>query len=135
MEIKEKLEDFFDSLKDRVSQTFETFKDMAEKNPRNAILIFASAFIFLICILLVLLLANSSRKEKIVLPDTITFSEEILIPPSETENDKYILSRETKPKWQDDEIENWFTNPGDKELEDLSNTNRKYVRDIFEVAP
>jgi hypothetical protein len=59
-----------------------------------------------------------------------------LIPPQEPAiPDDYLLYRERKSAWSDEEVDRWFTVPDSNMLRDLHTANGKMISDLLRAAP
>ena len=59
-----------------------------------------------------------------------------LIPPQEpTIPDDYLLYRERKSAWSDEEVARWFIVPDSNMLRDLHTANDKMISDLLKAAP
>ena len=121
-----------DSVKEKIRDLMET----------NKTLFFAAAgmaFVFLLCIvLLIYLLATGSGKKsknKGIEQTTVMGTETPVIPDGPKLPKDYNISRPAKDKWTKEESEEWFTVPTEKEIESLSFSNDKIVNDILQAAP
>jgi hypothetical protein len=59
-----------------------------------------------------------------------------LIPPQEPAiPDDYLLYRERKSAWSDEEVDRWFIVPDSNMLRDLHAANGKMISDLLKAAP
>jgi hypothetical protein len=59
-----------------------------------------------------------------------------LIPPQEPAiPDDYLLYRERKSAWSDEEVDRWFTVPDSNMLRDLHAANDKMISELLRAAP
>jgi len=114
---------------------FSKIKDYYRNNKKQSIII--SVLLVLIIILFIILISIlSGKKTKDQAPvNNIILTEKALIPSSPEVQENYTLSRESKDKWTTEESDEWFTVPGQKDIDSLSNTNDNLVSDIIEAAP
>lgn len=129
--LRDKITGLIDSLSEKLSELMETNKKL--------VFLFAGLiFAVLLCLILLVIALSKSDKEK----DTKSISqteilevEEAVIPDGPKLPKDYNISRPAKDKWSDEEAEEWFTIPGENEVESLSFSNDKIVKDILEAAP
>ena len=124
----------FSNIKQSVISLFEKIVSYYQTNRKQAVLI--TVLGCSIILLVILLCASLSKKSK---PKTtennIVLSETPLIPSSPEIQENYTLSRTTKDKWTTEEADEWFTVPGQKDIDSLSKMNENLVSDITEAAP
>ena len=130
--VKEKITSIIDSLSEKLQNLMET-------NKKLVILIAAMFVTLLICLILLIALAASGadkkKKDKSIPLSTVLQVEEPVIPDGPKLPKDYNISRPAKDKWDDQEAMEWFTIPGENEVEGLSFSNDKIVKDILEAAP
>lgn len=129
--LRDKITGLIDSLSEKLSELIETNKKL--------VFLFAGLiFAVLLCLILLVIALSKSDKEKDTksIPQTeILEVEEAVIPDGPKLPKDYNISRPAKDKWSDEEAEEWFTIPGENEVESLSFSNDKIVKDILEAAP
>ncbi len=129
--LRDKITGLIDSLSEKLSELMETNKKL--------VFLFAGLiFAVLLCLILLVIALSKSDKEKDTksIPRTeILEVEEAVIPDGPKLPKDYNISRPAKDKWSDEEAEEWFTIPGENEVESLSFSNDKIVKDILEAAP
>ena len=91
--------------------------------------------VLLLCIILLIALAGK-KKEPAVVPGTVLELTEPLAVPNGPELPKdYTASRTPKDKWSEDDAEEWFTLPSQKEIDSLSKANDNLINEITGAAP
>ncbi|MCR4734257.1 MAG: hypothetical protein K5829_04520 [Treponema sp.] len=124
----------FSDIKDKILSLFEKISDYCRENKKMAIII--SSLIVLILILIIILVSTMQGKKK---PESLEMplilSEERLIPNGPETQNNYTISRKTEKEWSEEESDQWFTIPSDKEIDSLNKTNEAIVSDILGVAP
>lgn len=129
--LRDKITGLIDSLSEKLSELMETNKKL--------VFLFAGLiFAVLLCLILLVIALSKSDKKKDTksIPQTeILEVEEAVIPDGPKLPKDYNISRPAKDKWSDEEAEEWFTIPGENEVESLSFSNDKIVKDILEAAP
>ena len=129
--LRDKITGLIDSLSEKLSELMET-------NKKLVFLLAGLIFAVLLCLILLVIALSKSDKEKDTksIPQTeILEVEEAVIPDGPKLPKDYNISRPAKDKWSDEEAEEWFTIPGENEVESLSFSNDKIVKDILEAAP
>lgn len=129
--LRDKITGLIDSLSEKLSELMETNKKL--------VFLFAGLiFAVLLCLILLVIALSKSDKKKDTksIPQTeILEVEEAVIPDGPKLPKDYNISRPAKDRWSDEEAEEWFTIPGENEVESLSFSNDKIVKDILEAAP
>lgn len=129
--VRDKITELIDSLSEKLSELMETNKKL--------VFLFAGLIAaILICLILLLIALSSSDKKKDTkeIPQLgLLQVEEAVIPDGPKLPKDYNISRPAKDKWTDEEAEEWFTIPGESEVDSLSFSNDKIVKDILEAAP
>lgn len=129
--LRDKITGLIDSLSEKLS-------DLMETNKKLVFLFAGLIFAVLLCLILLVIALSKSDKKKDTksIPQTeILEVEEAVIPDGPKLPKDYNISRPAKDKWSDEEAEEWFTIPGENEVESLSFSNDKIVKDILEAAP
>lgn len=127
------IQEVLNNTKEKFSQISEKIKDFVTENKFTSLCI-GLLFLVILVALILLGVAGSKPKTK-VYQRPLTITEDILIPPSPAVPDGYNTWRNTKDSWTNEEIEEWFTIPGQKELEDLSKANDRIINEITGAAP
>jgi uncharacterized membrane-anchored protein len=130
--VRDKITELINSLSEKLSELMET-------NKKLVFLIAGLTVAVLICLILLVGIALSGsdkKKDTKAIPEAIVLEvEEPVIPDGPKLPKDYNISRPAKDKWTDEEAEEWFTVPGENEVESLSFSNDKIVKDILEAAP
>jgi len=113
---------------------FEKLADYCRENKRNAILFSCLAVSILLLIILLAALPHNKKNKKIEEKE-IVLTEEALIPDGSEIHRDYSISRQTKDKWEDEQIEEWFVTPGQKDIDSLEKANDSIVSEIIGAAP
>lgn len=133
-----KTSDFFALIKEKFLILKDKVQNFVRENRTVSLCIGGLSIIIIISIIILFIAAGSAKNKKNknkAIQRPVTYSEEILVPPSPLVSDGYQASRTTKEKWENDEIEPWFTKPGQKEIDDLSNANDRLINEITGAAP
>ena len=125
----------FSNIKQKITTLFEKIVSYYRTNRKQAIII--TILSCLIIVLLIILCATLSHKKTKTdsNANNIVLSETPLIPSSPEIQESYNLSRKNKDKWTTEEADEWFTVPGQKDIDSLSKMNDALISDIIEAAP
>ena len=125
---------FFENIKEKIVSLFELIKDYCSENKRNAILFGTlGASVILLIILLCCIPKNNKKSEESEKPVVLT--ETLLIPDGPEINRDYNISRQTQDKWTDEQADEWFEKPTQKDIDSLEKANDNIIRDITGAAP
>ena len=124
-----------DSIKEKVSSLIQKVREFYEENKMLSLIIAGLVALLLLCIVLLIAIAGK-KKEPQQVPGTILELTENLVVPDGPELPKdYTPSRTTKERWSDEEAEEWFTVPSQKEIDSLSKANDNLINEITGAAP
>ena len=125
----------WENIKDKLSPLVEKVREFYEENKMLSYIIAGLLALLLLCIILLIALAGK-KKEPDVIPGTVLELTEPLAVPDGPELPKdYTASRTPKEKWNEEEAEEWFTVPGQKEIDSLSKANDNLINEITGAAP
>ena len=120
------------------STLVEKFRYLIEENKKQTIFVCSILIFMTLCGFFVLLLSTSQQEKKetkVINQKNLVIDQELLIPNELTINNKYTHVRKKKKKWSEEEANEWFTVPDETEIEKLSQSNDKIVKDIIGAAP
>lgn len=120
------------------STLVEKFRYLIEENKKQTIFVCSILIFMTLCGFFVLLLSTSQQEKKetkVINQKNLVIDQELLIPNELTINNKYTHVRQKKEKWSEEEAKEWFTVPDETEIEKLSQSNDKIVKDIIGAAP
>jgi hypothetical protein len=120
------------------STLVEKFRYLIEENKKQTIFVCSILIFMTLCGFFVLLLSTSQQEKKetkVINQKNLVIDQELLIPNELTINNKYTHVRQKKEKWSEEEANEWFTIPDETEIEKLSQSNDKIVKDIIGAAP
>lgn len=120
------------------STLVEKFRYLVEENKKQTIFVCSILIFMTLCGFFILLLSTSQQEKKetkVINQKNLVIDQELLIPNELTINNKYTHVREKKEKWSEEEANEWFTVPDETEIEKLSQSNDKIVKDIIGAAP
>jgi hypothetical protein len=120
------------------STLVEKFRYLIEENKKQTIFVCSILIFMTLCGFFALLLSTSQQEKKetkVINQKNLVIDQELLIPNELTINNKYTHVRQKKEKWSEEEANEWFTVPDETEIEKLSQSNDKIVKDIIGAAP
>ena len=120
------------------STLVEKFRYLIEENKKQTIFVCSILIFMTLCGFFVLLLSTSQQEKKetkVINQKNLVIDQELLLPNELTINNKYTHVRQKKEKWSEEEANEWFTIPDETEIEKLSQSNDKIVKDIIGAAP
>ena len=126
---------FFENIKEKIISLFELIRDYCQENRRNAIMFASLGASVLLLIILLLCIPKGKKKDKAAAPREIVLTQDLLIPNGPEFDKDYNISRQTKDKWSDEQTEEWFEVPGEKDILSLEKANDNIVSDITGAAP
>jgi hypothetical protein len=115
--------------------------DVFQTKPRRTLLLFIGAGVCVIGIAIALIIGlkrsetNNSGALLSASPVPLFLQNPLIPPEAPAIPDDYLLYRERKRAWSDEEVERWFTAPDDKLLRDLHEANNKMISDLLKAAP
>ena len=125
-----------DKIKEKASSLFEKVREFYEENKMLSLLIASLTVLLLLCILLLIVLTSKKKNSAPEVPGTVLELTETPVVPDGPELPKdYTASRSPKEKWSEEEAEEWFTIPTQKEIDSLSKANDNLINEITGAAP
>lgn len=125
----------WENIKEKLSPLIEKVREFYEENKMLSYIIVGLVALLLLCIILLIALTGK-KKEPEVIPGTVLELTEPLAVPDGPELPKdYTASRTPKEKWSEEEAEEWFTVPSQKEIDSLSKANDNLINEITGAAP
>ena len=125
----------WENIKEKLSPLVEKIRDFYEENKILSYIIAGLVALLLLCIILLIALAGK-KEEPEVIPGTVLELTETLAVPDGPELPKdYTASRTPKEKWSEEDAQEWFTVPGQKEIDSLSKANDNLIKEITGAAP
>ena len=126
---------FFEKVKEKIVSLFELIRDYCQENRRNAILFASLGASLLLLLILLICIPKGKKKDKAAAPREIVLTQDLLIPNGPEFDKDYNISRQTKDKWTDQQTEEWFEIPTEKDILSLEKANDNIVSDITGAAP
>ena len=124
-----------DNIKEKASSIFEKIREFYEENKMLSYIIAGLTALLLICIILIIVLAGTKKEPEVVPGSVLELTEPLAIPDGPELPKDYTASRTTKDKWLEEETEQWFTIPTQKEIDSLSKANDNLINEITGAAP
>lgn len=128
-------QEIFENVKEKVLEFIDRISEYYEENKTKALIIAGSVISFLIILVIILALAGKTDKKEAVIKPQLELSEKPVVPNGPVLPRDYNISRKTKDKWTDEDADEWFTVPSDKEIETLSKSNDAIINEIIGAAP
>ena len=125
---------FFENLKEKIVSLYELIKDYCSENKRNAILI-GSLCVLILLLLILLICLPKNKKEKTAQEKPVVLTETLLIPDGPEIHKDYNISRQTQEKWNDEQAEEWFEKPTERDINSLEKANDNIIQEITGAAP
>ena len=129
------IKSFFENLKEKIVSLYELIKDYCSENKRNAILIGSLLVLLLILIILLICFIPKGKKTTATEEKPIVLTETLLIPDGPELHKDYNISRQTQEKWDEEQTEQWFEKPTERDIESLEKANDNIILDITGAAP
>ena len=125
----------WENIKEKFSPLTEKLREFYEENKMLSYIIAGLITLLLLCIILLIAMAGK-KKEPAVVPGTVLELTEPLVIPDGPELPKdYTASRTPKDKWNEEDAQEWFTIPTQKEIDSLSKANDNLINEITGAAP
>ena len=125
----------WENIKEKLSPLVEKARGFYEENKMLSYIIVGLVALLFLCIILLIALTGK-KKEPNVIPGTVLeLTEPLAIPDGPELPKEYTASRTPKDKWSQEESEEWFTIPSQKEIDSLSKANDNLINEITGAAP
>ena len=125
----------WEKIKEKLSPLVEKVREFYEENKMLSYIIAGLLALLILCIILLIVLAGK-KKEPAIVPGTVLELTETLAVPDGPELPKdYTASRTPKDKWSEEDAQEWFTVPSQKEIDSLSKANDNLINEITGAAP
>ena len=125
---------FFENLKEKIVSLYELIRDYCSENKRNAILI-GSLLVLLLILLILLICIPKKKKTDAVQEKPVVLTETLLIPDGPELQRDYNISRKTQEKWDEEQADEWFEKPTERDIESLEKANDNLILNITGAAP
>ena len=125
---------FFENLKEKIVSLYELVRDYCSENKRNAILI-GSLLVLLLLLIILLICIPKKKKNDGVQTKPVVLTETLLIPDGPELQRDYNISRKTQEKWDEQQADEWFEKPTERDIESLEKANDNIILNITGAAP
>ena len=125
----------WENIKDRLSPLVEKVREFYEENKMLSYIIAGLVALLLLCIILLIALAGKKKEPEPVPGTVLELTEPLVIPDGPELPKDYTASRTPKDRWSEEEAQEWFTIPSQKEIDSLSKANDNLINEITGAAP
>ena len=124
-----------DNIKEKASSIFEKAREFYEENKMLSYIICGLVVLLLLCIILLIALTGKKKEPEVVPGSVLELTEPLVVPDGPELPKEYTASRTPKDKWSEEDSEEWFTVPSQKEIDSLSKANDNLIKEITGAAP
>ncbi|SFI49599.1 hypothetical protein SAMN04487775_10233 [Treponema bryantii] len=124
-----------DNIKEKASSIFEKVREFYEENKMLSYIIAGLVALLLLCIILLCVIAGRKKEPEVIPGTVLELTEPLAIPDGPELPKDYTASRTPKDKWSEEDAEEWFTVPTQKEIDSLSKANDNLINEITGAAP
>ena len=125
----------WENIKDKLSPLVEKVREFYEENKMLSYIIAGLVTLLLLCIILLIALAGKKKEPEPVPGTVLELTEPLVIPDGPELPKDYTASRTPKDRWSEEEAQEWFTIPSQKEIDSLSKANDNLINEITGAAP
>ena len=125
----------WENIKEKLSPLIEKVREFYEENKMLSYIIAGLLVLLLLCIILLIALSGKKKEPEAVPGTVLELTEPLVIPDGPELPKDYTTSRTPKDKWSEEEAEEWFTIPSQKEIDSLSKANDNLINEITGGAP
>lgn|SRR5574344_108000 len=118
------------NLQDSIENIKKIFSEIKMKTLLISILI-----VFMTLCAIAVLLFQRNKPRILTEQKKLVLDQSLLVPKGPAVPDDYITSRKTPEKWNEDDVEKWFTLPDNHEVKKLGESNDKIIDEIIGDAP
>ena len=118
------------------SELAENIRDIFSQ--RQKALLFSCVLTAFFCAALVAIVLIPQNKTPPVVQfksEPLEPDQELLLPQGVSIPQDYAVSRETKERWSEDQVDEWLSEPDQEALKKLSAANDALARSVLEAAP
>lgn len=126
---------FFEKIKESFSNIKDKIVTWINENRKLAIILSSLITLMIICIILIAVISGNKKETKKTYEEVLQLSQPLVIPDGPELPRDYTISRETKENWTEEEGQEWFTTPTDKDIRGLEKANNNKINDILGAAP
>ena len=125
----------WENIKEKLSPLTEKIREFYEDNKMLSYIIAGLVALLLLCIILLIALAVKKKEPEPVPGTVLELTEPLAIPDGPELPKEYTTSRTPKDKWSEEDAQEWFTVPSQKEIDSLSKANDNLINEITGAAP
>ena len=125
----------WDKIKEKLSPLVEKAREFYEENKMLSYIIVGLVALLFLCIVLLIVLTGKKKEPEVIPGTVLELTEPLAIPDGPELPKDYTASRTPKDKWSEEESREWFTVPGQKEIDSLSKANDNLINEITGAAP
>jgi len=120
-----------------VQEMIDNFQDFLLENKKKTIAVCGILIFMTFCAVIALCISEtkSSKKGTGSQEEKLVLDQALLVPPAPQVPEGYITTRKTEKNWSEEEIEKWFTQPDEAEVEQLGLANDRIIQEIIGAAP
>ena len=126
---------FWENTKEKLSPLTEKLREFYEENKLLSYIIMGLVALLLLCIILLIAMSGKKKEPEVVPGTVLELTEPLVIPDGPELPKDYTASRTPKDKWSEEDAQEWFTIPSQKEIDSLSNANDNLINEITGAAP
>ena len=125
----------WENIKEKLSPLVEKARGFYEENKMLSYIIVGLVALLFLCIILLIALTGKKKEAEVIPGTVLELTEPLAIPDGPELPKEYTASRTPKDKWSQEESEEWFTVPSQKEIDSLSKANDNLINEITGAAP
>lgn len=125
----------WENIKEKLSPLVEKARGFYEENKMLSYIILGLVALLFVCIILLIALTGKKKEPEVIPGTVLELTEPLAIPDGPELPKEYTASRTPKDKWSQEESEEWFTVPSQKEINSLSKANDNLINEITGAAP
>ncbi len=125
----------WENIKEKLSPLVEKARGFYEENKMLSYIIVGLLALLFLCIILLIALTGKKKEPEVIPGTVLELTEPLAIPDGPELPKEYTASRTPKDKWSQEESEEWFTVPSQKEIDSLSKANDNLINEITGAAP
>ncbi len=125
----------WENIKEKLSPLVEKARGFYEENKMLSYIIVGLVALLFLCIILLITLTGKKKEAEVIPGTVLELTEPLAIPDGPELPKEYTASRTPKDKWSQEESEEWFTVPSQKEIDSLSKANDNLINEITGAAP
>jgi len=127
--------ELWENTKSTAVSIWEKVVDFFEENKRNAIIVAALVVVILVSLIVLICISAKPKVKNGNLKPELVLSEEMMVPEGPELNNDYNVSREPKDSWSEEEADQWFSIPTNKDIDSLGKANDGLITEILGAAP